>query len=710
MKSVKGKQRALVLTGAVALGLAAAAAFVLRPQVRRERGLDVLLVTIDTLRADALGVYGNARSETPWIDRLAREGARFEAAHAQNVVTLPSHANILSGRYPLQHGVRDNSGFRFPAESASLATILKAAGYRTGAFVSAFPLDARFGLGRGFDRYDDRLGNAETHAAFHMQERRGVETVAAAKAWLEAQTGAPTFCWVHLYEPHFPYEPPEAFAARFRDDLYLGEVAAADDALRPLLAPLLDSGRKGRTLVVLTADHGESRGEHGEMTHGIFAYEATLRVPLILYGPRIVPPGVIRDEVRHVDILPTVLDALGLPVPADLPGTSLLALVSGVASPAVRASYFESLSASLNRGWAPLRGAIKDHLKYVDLPVPELYDLEADPHETRNLAAASPGRLEASKAILVGFRSHEKSLDRVAESAQAREALQALGYVSAPGGAPPHAPTGVEDDPKNLIPLDAEVQSIVDHYRAGDVEGAIRIGEDLVRRRPGMSLVFTHLAFLYRQKGDFAAAVNAGRRALALNPEDTEAVALIGAYLVEAGRPKEALKLLEPYAKRAEPDPDVLTSRGMALAALGETKAALETFERARALAPANAMNLVNIGTTYLMAGDRGRAQPAFLAALDLAPDLARAHNSLGVIAAQEGRLEEAVARWRQALAADPRDSQTLFNLATTLRRQGHDAEARAFFERYVKEAPATEARDVAAARAWLKAQPRSTP
>ncbi len=702
MKSVKGKQRALVLTGAVALGLAAAAAFVLRPQVRRERGLDVLLVTIDTLRADALGVYGNARSETPWIDRLAREGARFEAAHAQNVVTLPSHANILSGRYPLQHGVRDNSGFRFPADTASLATILKAAGYRTGAFVSAFPLDARFGLGRGFDRYDDRLGNAETHAAFHMQERRGVETVAAARAWLESQTGAPTLCWVHLYEPHFPYEPPEAFAARFRDDPYLGEVAAADDALRPLLAPLLDSGRKGRTLVVLTADHGESRGEHGEMTHGIFAYEATLRVPLILYGPRIVPPGVIRDEVRHVDILPTVLDALELPVPPDLPGTCLLALASGVASPAVRSSYFESLSASLNRGWAPLRGALKDHLKYIDLPVPELYDLEADPHETRNLAAVNP--------LLAGFRSREKSLDRVAESAQAREALQALGYVSAPGRAPPRAPSGVEDDPKNLIPLDAEVQSVVDHYRAGDLEGAIRIGEDLVRRRPGMSLVFTHLAFLYRQKGDFAAAVNAGRRALALNPEDTEAVALIGAYLVEAGRPKEALKLLEPYAKRAEPDPDVLTSRGMALAALGETQAALETFEWARALAPANAMNLVNIGTTYLMAGDRGRAQQAFLAALDLAPDLARAHNSLGVIAAQEGRLEEAVARWRQALAADPRDSQTLFNLATTLRRQGHDPEARAFFERYVKEAPAAEARDVAAARAWLKAQARASP
>jgi len=399
------------------------------------------------------------------------------------------------------------------------------------------------------------------------------------------------------------------------------------------------------------------------MTHGIFAYEATLRVPLILYAPRIVRPGVIRDEVRHVDILPTVLDALDLPVPADLPGTSLLALASGVASPAVRSSYFESLSASLNRGWAPLRGAIKDHWKYIDLPVPELYDLAADPQETRNLAAANPGRLEASKALLAGLRSPEKDVDRVAESAQAREALQALGYVSAPGRALSRAPSGVEDDPKNLIALDAQVQSVVEHYRNGDLEGAIRVGEELVRLRPGMPLVFTQLAFLYRQKGDL------------------EAAGLIGAYLVEAGRPKEAVELLEPYAKRAEPDPDVLTSRGMALAALGDTRAALETFERARTLAPTNAMNLVNIGTTYLMAGDRGRAQQAFLAALDLAPVLARAHNSLGVIAAQGGRLEEAVARWRQALAADPRDSQTLFNLATTLRRQGRDAEARATIE-----------------------------
>src|SRR5438477_837436 len=211
------------------------------PAVRRERGLDVLLVTIDTLRADALGCYGNTGVETPWIDRLAGEGARFEQAHAQNVVTLPSHANILSGQYPLRHGVRDNSGFRFPAETATLATMLKAAGYATGAFVSAFPLDSRFGLDRGFDVYDDRLGDPEARTAFLMLERPGTRTVEAAQRWRAAQKG-PTFTWVHLYEPHFPYAPPEPFASRYARSPYHGEVAYADSLLAPLLRPLLGAG------------------------------------------------------------------------------------------------------------------------------------------------------------------------------------------------------------------------------------------------------------------------------------------------------------------------------------------------------------------------------------------------------------------------------------------------------------------------------------
>ena len=352
------------MLGALALG--AAAAVLVRSRVPGERhgpapageaGLSVLLITIDTLRADAVGAYGDARAATPWMDRLAAGGVRFDAAHAQNVVTLASHANILSGGYPWQHGVRDNAGFRFPAGRDTLATLLKGRGYRTGAFVSAFPLDARFGLARGFDVYDDRMAAAPAGPGFVEPERSGAATVALARRWL-AEGAGPSFCWVHLYEPHYPYRPPEPLASRFAGDPYRGEVAAADAALAPLLEPILAAGTEGKTLVVLTADHGESLGEHGEATHGVLAYEATLRVPLLVFEPRLFGPRAVAEGVRHVDLLPTILEALAIPVPPGLPGRSLLPALSGGAPGPVATSYFEALSGQLHRGWAPVRGVI----------------------------------------------------------------------------------------------------------------------------------------------------------------------------------------------------------------------------------------------------------------------------------------------------------------------------------------------------------------
>ena len=304
---------ALVLSGA---SLAVAASLHTRhavATVTRKPGLDVLLITIDTLRADAVGAYGATTGATPVLDRLARGGVVFRQAHAHNVVTLPSHANILSGRLPFQHGVRDNAGFRFPADTPTLATLLKAAGYRTGAFVSAFTLDSRFGLDRGFDVYDDQLEGPAGPLA--LPERRGADTVAAAQRWLAQGDGRPTFCWIHLYDPHAPYLPREPFASRFPGTPYVGEVAAADAALEPVLRPLLEAASP-HTVVVLTADHGESLGEHGERTHGLFAYEATLRVPLILFTPSVVPPAVVDSLAGHDDIVPTILDAIARTPPA----------------------------------------------------------------------------------------------------------------------------------------------------------------------------------------------------------------------------------------------------------------------------------------------------------------------------------------------------------------------------------------------------------
>src|SRR6266571_544164 len=489
-KGARASRRiALVAFGAAALGVAAVAGWRVmagRP-VRRDPGLSVLLVTIDTLRADAVGAYGRAGAETPWMDRLAAAGVRFERAHAHNVITLPSHANLLSGQYPFRHGVRDNSGFRFPAGTPTLATLLKARGWRTAAFVSAFPLESRFGLGAGFEVYDDHLGTGEAHTEFLVPERRGPATVEAARRWLDEHRGERTFCFVHLYEPHFPYDPPEPFASRFRREPYHGEVAAADAALEPLLRPLLEAGPSGRTLVVLTGDHGEALGEHGEMTHGVFAYEGTLRVPLIFFAPALLAPATVSAPVRHVDVLPTVLDALGIAVPATLPGRSLLPLMARGGRPETPRSYFEALSSSLNQGWAPLHGLLDGSLKYVDLPIPELYDLQADPGETLNLAGSRGQELERLRGLLAAQLAEDRGAGRVKEDSATLEKLHALGYVAGGSAATKKSYTA-EDDPKRLIDVDTRTREVIRLYRAGDVEGALALCRENIAQRPDMPL------------------------------------------------------------------------------------------------------------------------------------------------------------------------------------------------------------------------------
>jgi Flp pilus assembly protein TadD len=616
------------------------------------------------------------------------------------VVTLPSHANLLSGRYPLEHGVRDNTGFRLPEATPTFATLLHEYGFRTGAFVSAFPLDARFGLARGFDVYDDRIGGGEWHASFTMPERSGARTVAEAVRWLGPPGGRQSFAFVHLYEPHFPYAPPEPFASRFRDAPYQGEVAAADAALGLLLQPILNAGRAARTLVVLTSDHGEALGEHGELTHGVFAYEATLHVPLVLWAPGLLPPRVVDAPVRHVDVLPTVLDLLGVDPPPALDGRSVRPLLVGRTVEA-QPSYFEALSSSLNRGWAPLHGVAESGLKYIDLPIPELYDLRADPGETRNLVPSRPDDVGRLRGRLARLREGDKLIARVAESQEAVERLRALGYAT--GAAGPKATSGASDDPKNLVALDRMMDQMFGLFHAGDVGRALEVGRELVRRRPGMEVAHLQVAYLERSRGDLPAAIAALRRAVALRPTDTTAVSLLGTYLTEAGRASEAVTFLEPHVKAEGPDLDVLTAYGVALAATGRRREALAVFERARAEHPTNAMVLVNVGTVLLMGGDVAGARQAFEAALDVDPDVARAHNSLGVIAAREGRLPEAVEHWKRAAELNPEDYQTLFNLGSTLWGAGRREEARRYLEAYLRAAPsALEGRDIARVRALL--------
>jgi len=663
--------------------------------------LSVLLITIDTLRADALGSYGNARAATPWMDRLAAAGVRFDRAHAHTVVTLPSHASIFSGAYPQDHGVRYNAGFRFPPGRSTIATVLKARGYSTGAFISAFPLDSRFGLSRGFDAYDDAFIDATPRAPMLEQERRGVDTVALARRWLDAHADARTFCWVHLYEPHAPYAPPEPFASRFRDDPYAGEVAAADAALEPLLRPILDAGRDGHTLVLLTGDHGESLGDHGEATHGVFAYEATLHIPLIVYAPTLLAPRTVTAEARHVDVLPTILDALDVPAPEGIRGTSLLPLASGRGGDAHAITYFESLSPALNRGWAPLHGVVRNGLKYIDLPLPELYDLDADPKEAHNLMASRAADADALRRVLASIGAADTGTPRITETAEVRARLESLGYAA--GGTQLRDRYTEGDDPKRLIALDTRLQNIVRQYVAGDRRTALSGAQALVRERPGMRVAWMTLAQIQRDAGDLDDAIASLRRAHALAPGDPQTISLLGAYLTERGSPGEAVAILSPSASAKDADLQVLVALALAQARAGRGDDAAATLDRARTIAPSNAMLLVDLGTIRLMANHRAEARQAFEAALARNPALSRAHSSLAAMAAEDGQSADASAHWQEATRIDPAEYRRIFQLGVSFARAGRAGPARVCFSAFVDSAPPAEfSHEIEASRAWL--------
>jgi len=504
---------------------------------------DVVLVTIDTLRADAPGYAGDSRVATPQLDRIAREGRVFTEAHAQNVVTLPSHVNILTGLYPFQHGVRDNDGFRLDPKVPTLATFLKARGYATAAFIGAFPLDARFGLAKDFDVYDQHYPEGVGPYDFVMSERPASEVVAGALRWWNAPAAGPRFLWIHLYDCNAPYRPPPPFDRQYAGDPYRGEVAGVDAALAPIFDALRSA--KAPPLLVVTADHGESLGDHGELTHGLFAYEATLHVPLLVWSPGTVPAGADTRLARHVDIVPTVLAAIGTEKPAGLPGTSLLGPPPGPKE----TSYFEALSSNLNRGWAPLRGEIGGGAKYIDLPIPELYALDSDPGEKRNLFSTDDARVRSLRNALPPDAG---KMSARAVSSEERARLQSLGYLS--GSASPKASYGPADDPKNLVAMDAAIHELVDLFQRGRIDEALRRAAGVVRERPSMRTGYDFLAFLQAQAGNDAAAIAtleaADRRGLIDGPLR----ARWGLLCAESGRADDALRVLAPLSGSRDPD------------------------------------------------------------------------------------------------------------------------------------------------------------
>lgn len=502
---------------------------------------DVLLISIDTLRADHLGCYGHAAARTPVIDGLAAEGAVFEAAFTAVPITLPAHASMLSGLIPPRHGVRDNGSFRLPETVMTLAEALHDQGYQTAAFIGGLPLLRAGGLSQGFDHYDDAVASRSLagSARANRPERYAEEVLTLALAWLRAAgRDRPAFAFIHLYDPHSPYEkslPGESSPG------YDGEVAYVDRALGQFRASLGQDDRGRPALTVITSDHGEGLGEHGEQTHCTFVYDSTLRIPLVLSWPGRISPRRIAEPAGIVDLVPTVLDLLDLPPIDGLDGVSLEGAVLRAAHGPARELYFESLFGQLRFGWAPLRGLRRAAVKFIDAPRPELYDLRLDPGELDNQYLRSAERAADFRQLLYGIGDGASA--RIELDPQTERALAGLGYISAP---PARGANSSElPDPKDRIEAYQQFQRAHESFLEGRLQEALAIMASLEQ-------VLRGSPYFYVEWGNFAAsakqwplAVNCYERCLKLDGAYEDALLNLGVAQLEMGSPAQARQQFE---------------------------------------------------------------------------------------------------------------------------------------------------------------------
>jgi arylsulfatase A-like enzyme/Flp pilus assembly protein TadD len=684
-RAVSPDGRAVILS--FALVLRAGAALAAPPPLPPRDRPNILLVTIDTLRPDRLSCVDPRHAETPAIDALAARAVRFDRAFAHTPTTLPSHTSILLGLTPLAHGVRDNHNFVVGDGFLSLAELLRAEGYATAAFVGAFPLDSRFGLTQGFDVYDDNYG-AGTNREFSYVERRAEVVVGKAMAWLDGRTG-PWFLWVHCFDPHQKYDPPEPFRTRYADRPYDGEVAYVDAALRPLFERAGRPDGPAGTVVVLTGDHGESLGEHGESTHGYFAYNSTLWVPLLVAAPGF-KPARVGGNVCHIDIFPTVCELLGLACPAALQGASLVPAMRGRPVPR-RDIYVESLYPYYGRGWAPLRGFVGGADKYLDSPIPELYDLGRDFDERTNLAP---------RASLAPFRARLDALEKKlappapleAERRADRETLdrlKSLGYLASPQAARKRDFTP-EDDLKTLLPFQNKLMLAMGAYHKGDLETGIRLLREITGERRDFDLAYAYLATLYKERRRLPEAVEVLKEGYRNCPKSYQVITTFGIVLVEIGEYDAALGLLEEGLGLMDYDPEIWNTMGMAYWKKGDLDRALQAYAKCLELDANYPVAYNNIGSVHLSRhlklrepGALGKARESFLKAIELDAGYASAWNGLGGAAWEAGRVDEAIAAWERTIEVGPDYPLALYNLGLAYVKKGDLAKALSALERY---------------------------
>ena len=684
------KRKFPLLAGAALVAVGGLAAFLLlRPRVpdfgrlRGDKDYNVILITVDTLRADRVGCYGAARVATPTMDAFAARGIRYERAISQTPLTLPSHTTIMTGTLPIFHGVRDNGGFVVPSELVTMAETFKAKGYDTAAFVAAYVLDSKWGLNQGFDTYFDKfdLSRFEKISLGDVQ-RPANEVMDEALGWIDKKKGGKFFAWIHLYDPHTPYAPPEPFKSEYTHSPYLGEIAFTDTQLARLWDYLGSNGLRDNLFLVFAADHGESLGEHQESSHGFFVYQAALHVPLIIATPFPELQGrTSRETVGLVDVMPTVCEMAGIPVPAEVQGRSLVPSFFSPGAASDRLAYSETFYPRYHYGWSDLRSVQDGRFKLIIAPVPELYDLDLDPGEEKNLVYLEKKvyeDLSARAEVLMeksGHNALEVDLQKVDE--ETREKLAALGYVGSFTDSSKLQGKKLAN-PKDKIGVFNALSKARETGMEGNVDEAVRTIEAIIKEDPTIADAHFSLGNIFTKARRFEEAVESFKTSLEIKPDDSFAVINIANAYQAMGQYDEAEKYVLDYMAKGFGDSQLFFLLGNLMVHQNKTDKAVSYFEKCLDGNPRSASAHNALAAIYLNResdGDLPRAEEHLNAASAINATLLSLRYNMAQLREKQNRLAEAAELYLQEIADSPKSFKARFNLSRVYRLMGREDE-----------------------------------
>ncbi len=668
-----------------------------------KRGIDkpnVILFTLDTTRADHIACYGYSDVKTPNLDALAGAGVLFEQAASSSPLTLPAHCSIMTGMYPTYHGVRVNGNTALSQEQTTIAEILSSQGYRCGAFIGAFVLDGRWGLNQGFDFYDDHFDLRKyKHLDLGAVQRTGSEVMDTALAWLDGEKADPFFAWIHLYDPHAPYEPPEPYYSDYSPrglvGLYDGEIASMDDQIGRCVAWLEKNGLNDNTIIVLIGDHGEGLGSHGEGTHGYFIYDYAAHVPFIITTPLQGMLGVrVSSQVRGVDVFPTILGLLGIERRPGVHGRSLLPRIFKPKSGHEDPAYGESLAPSIQFGWSPLQFLRTTQYKYIDAPRSELYDLTQDADEHTNLSADRPEiarKMKADLDLLVAETSEGAPAPQAANlDKETVEKLAALGYIGAPTGAKRASAGGPRAlaDPKDKLPVFISIQEAGELLMRDQYSRAAEKLEAALQTEPTIPQALLQLATCYTELGRAEEAKDKLDSVLKDDPENVQALISLATILLREGRNEDVIALCRRTLAVDERNVQAYVLMGEIYMGDQNHIEALPYLEKAVEIQPKLTRNRLNLAACLVGVKQYNRAETMLKEIIREFPKSPRVRYNLGLLYEEQGRLAEARTAYAEEVAAFPGEFQAHFNLGKVLFKLGDLAGYMESIREVVKLAP----------------------